>query len=98
MSVPVNKDTFDTIITQFLDAANRKQGTFSLDRAHSLNKQVKLLGSAAEDVTAPQKAGARKELINAIIRGHENGAYGIPDSALAYDLVTFFASGAFDEK
>lgn len=95
MSVPVNKDTFDSIITQFLDAANRKPNTFSMDRAHALSKHVKTLASDDDSVTNDQKNAARKELVNALIRGHENGAYGLADSALAYEAVTFYASGAF---
>lgn len=96
MSVPVNKETFDGILAQFLDAANRKPGTFTLDRAHSLSEQVKTLAST--DSTTEEVEGARKELVAAIIRGHENGAYGISDSGLAYKLVTFYSSGALQEK
>ena len=98
MSVPVNKETFDSIITQFLDAANRKPNTYSMDRAHALSKQVKILASDDESVTDDQKNAARKDLVNALIRGHENGAYGLADSALAYEAVTFYASGAFNKE
>lgn len=95
MSVPVNKDSFDSIIVQLLDAANHKPGTFTLDRAHALSKQVKILASADEDA---QKSNARKEVVRGVLRGHENGAYGISDSGYAYEALTFYASGAMDEK
>lgn len=89
MSVPVNKETFDALLVTFLDAANRKPGTFSLDRAHTISTQLKKLSAAeGED----EKKGLRQELVAAVARGHENGAYGIADSSMAREMVSFLQS------
>ena len=96
MSVPVNKETFDALLATFLDAANRKPGTFSLDRAHTISTQLKKLTSTDDEKSPEEKKSLRSELLAAVVRGHENGAYGITDSGLARELVQFVQSNGFD--
>lgn len=95
-SVPVNKDTFDSLLVRFIDAASQKRKTFSFEVANALAEKVEVLSD--DDATPIQKHAARRDLINGIVLGQDNGAYAINDIRTAFKLVTFFTSGEIDPK
>jgi hypothetical protein len=97
----VNKENFDLILQQLVDLANQKPGTFREHECYALQQCIEALNpdmiptaKPLENDPDPQKTARTKLLVGAR-KGHANGAYRVPDSALLFRAIEFWNTDPF---